>query len=499
MIQNRIKYYENMVDAEDLPFLVQIASIPDFLDYIRKTYTHCLAISDGLIDFTYNEFVSRIARRVHLIRSLELRHLANIIVYSNNTVDAMELFLAIPAAGCVVMMLPSTTPIDAMPAIVKKFDIDVVFASESYIEKLDQLDVKVVNANQLGYVEDTWIPTSKDTPAAIFMTGGTTDNPKGVVLSHGAIMSGAYNGCFCPGKVIHQRYMAILPLSHVFGALRGFLTCLYTGSSILACPDIKEAISNIPSWKPTVLVLVPGMIEIIMNLARLKGKAFLGDLKLVVSGAAPLSPSLIEICNEFDVKICHGYGLTEAANLTSGNNCMNQMPDAVGPLYPNQEAKIVNGELWLKGDNIMLGYYNEPKLNSEVFEDGWLKTGDLAKFEMFDGVPFLVITGRIKNLIILPNGENVSPEEIEEKFYKYNSVKECLVQEMRINETPVLGIEVFPDLPGKSKEDIKKILESVVSTINDKLPSYSKISKLVIRKEPFEKSRAMKILRNIRS
>lgn len=496
MQEIRKAYFDNMMLKEELQFMEYFPTVPQFLEHIRRKFGIHPAISNQARTFTYQEMVSRVAQRVHFINSLNLRKQAHIAVYSENSTDAMELFLAIPAAGCVVLMLNNAMPVEALQGVKKRFDIDAIFAGNETVSRLESMGISAYDITSIDEEEAEWADAEKEMPAAIFMTGGTVDTPKGAVLSHGAIMRGAFNGCYAPGPVISQRYMCILPLSHVFGALRSLLSCLYTGSHVLACPDVKEAIMSIPIWKPTALVLVPGMVELIMNLAALKGQSFLGDLRLIVSGAAPIEPQQIALCKKFGIVICHGYGMTEGANLTSGNCYMDDIPDAVGPIYPEQEAKIVDGELWIKGDNVMLGYYNEPELNAEVFEDGWLKTGDLAKFVDYKGIPFLMITGRIKNLIILSNGENVSPEELEEIFYKKDCVKECLVQEMRVNDTPVLGIEIYPNLPDASEEEIKQILNAVTDEINQTLPTFKRISKIVIRKEPFKRSRAMKILRN---
>ena len=157
---------------------------------------------------------------------------------------------------------------------------------------------------------------------------------------------------------------------------------------------------------------------------------------------------------------------------------------------------MVFRSLWIKGDNVMVEYYKDPEKTQEVFEDGWFKTGDLVEFDD-DG--FIYITGRIKNLIILPNGENVSPEEIEELFYKQPLVKDCLVEEMQVNGNTVIGIQIIPYMPelqGVSEEDVQKKLQDVVDEVNKELPPFKRVLKLVVRTEDFKRSGAMKILRN---
>ena len=167
----------------------------------------------------------------------------------------------------------------------------------------------------------------------------------------------------------------------------------------------------------------------------------------------------------------------------------------MGAIYPEQQVKVVDGELWIKGDNVMLEYYKDPEKTAEIFEDGWFKTGDLVEFDE-DG--FIYITGRIKNLIILQNGENVSPEEIEELFYREKLIKDCLVKEMEVNGNTVIGIEIIPDLTGLdiSEEELPSKLQEMIDRVNATLPPFKRVLKFEIRKEDFKRSGAMKILRN---
>ena len=168
----------------------------------------------------------------------------------------------------------------------------------------------------------------------------------------------------------------------------------------------------------------------------------------------------------------------------------------MGHIYPEQEVKVVDGELWIKGDNVMKEYYKDPEHTAEVFQDGWFKTGDLVEF---DDEGYIYITGRIKNLIILPNGENVSPEEIEDLFYKQPLVKDCLVQEMELNGNTVIGVEIIPYMPelqGASENEVQRNMQMVVDEVNKELPPFKRVLKLKIRTEDFKRSGAMKILRN---
>ena len=489
-------YYYGMADEGELDRLHYVPTIPEFLEFLKTEYSDLPAVSDQINTYSYVEFVSRVRRRVGLLRSLSLPAGANIAILAGNDLNTMELFTAIPAAGFTVVMLPASLPSMQLIGLLRKFDAAAVFAPKDCALTAADAGIDLLAADALSDTEGEFAPVEKGTPAAIFLTGGTTGTPKGAVLSHGALLRGAFNGVFVPGKVLHQTYFAMIPMTHVFGAIRSFLSCLYTGSLIYACPDMKAAITDIPVLRPTALVLIPGLLDIILSIAKLRGAAFLGRLRLVICGAAPTTQQQLALCREFGITVCPGYGLTECANLTSGNNDADALPESVGPVYPEQETKIVDGELWLRGDNVMLGYYGDPELTEAAFCDGWFRTGDLAKFVEYNGTQFLCITGRIKNLIILPNGENVSPEELEALFNAYPEVQDCLVRETEVNGTPMIGVEILPAMPGAAPEAVAARMQALTDEINAELPSYKKIRKVTVRTKDFKRSAAMKILRN---
>ncbi|MBR4739603.1 MAG: AMP-binding protein, partial [Bacteroidales bacterium] len=318
------------------------------------------------------------------------------------------------------------------------------------------------------------------------------------VLSHRALMRGNYNAIFKPGKVIGQhRYIAILPLSHVFGLIAGTMGCFYTGNLIFTCEDMKATIGKLPMLKPTVLVIVPGICDILSGLVKMYGPQFLGgNLRMIISGAANVPPRLVDIFSKLGVEFCFGYGLTETANLTSANADAVRKPTSIGRIYPGQETKIVDGELWIKGDNVFSGYYKDPARTAEALtEDGWLRTGDLCRF---DEEGFLYITGRIKNLIILSNGENVSPESLEEPFYADPCVRDAMVKEDELNGNQVIAVEILPFMPafdGKPWEEVEAYMNALVKKINATLPTTHQIMKVTVRTEDFKRTGSMKVAR----
>ena len=337
----------------------------------------------------------------------------------------------------------------------------------------------------------------KKDPACIVLTGGTTGKSKGAILSHLAVMTGTLNGTYGYKNVFNQVYYSIMPLTHVFGLIRNLFTSLYTGSKIYFCQDKRTMFKEIKEVKPTILILVPALAEIFLNLTKQYGLGFIGgELKTVICGGASVPPYLVEEFPKLGVALLPGYGLTETANLVSGNPLGCQKPTSVGLPYPNQELKIVDGELWLKGDNLLDGYFAEPEENANAFVDGWFKTGDLVDIDE-DG--FLYIVGRIKEIIVLSNGENVSPAHIETKINTLEFIQDSLVTLVKNDlGAEILQVEVIlrPMIMAKlNVENPQKMVEDEIAKINATLFDYERISKVVIRTEDFPRSPSMKIIR----
>lgn len=490
-------YFKDMLSEDELKYIYYVPTFVDFLKKIEKDYAEKPAISDGTITYNYKELVSRVAKRRAVLAANGVKPGDKVGVMARNDLDAMEWFLAVPSAGAVLTMLPVQLGAEQLAGISMKFGFALMVVADEFTALTANVSCKVISTKEIADTEADYADVKKESVAAIYFTGGTTGAPKGAILAHGALMRGALNGSYHPGGVMDQRVMVILPMSHIFGSVMGFLSVLFTGSLAFQVTDMRAAVGQIPVLRPTFLVLVPGLVEIVLGIAKMKGKAFLGDLKSFNVGAAPVPPRLISAAAEFGIDLYPGYGLTEGANLTSANINIKDKPDSMGKIYPEQEYKVVDGELWIKGDNVMIGYAGNVEETAKVMEDGWLKTGDLVRFDE-DG--FLYITGRIKNLIILSNGENVSPEEIEDLFNKSPLVKDCLVREMDVNGTTVIGAEVLPldyAVAGMSAEDIAAKMEEVKNQVNKDLPAFKRVSKVVVRTEDFPRTGAMKIARNL--
>ena len=488
-----------MLPAEELVQLHYIPTLGEFVKWIDVKWHELPALSDTVRHITYGEMCTIVARKRALLNAAGLQRGDRVAILDDNTVEAVEMFLAVTSAGYVAVNLPSQLPPQAIEGCCMKFGVKILAAGPNYMDKAKDAPCQVV---AIADCADRRAPVAicdKEEPAAIFFTGGTTGAPKGAVLPHRALMRGALNGCYAPGRQLGCNcYAHVLPLSHVFGLIRGTLSALYTGAEWVSAGDVKGTVAKLPSMRPTVMVAVPGICEILMGLVKMYGKEFLGGrLKYIISGAANVPPKLIEEFDEIGVSLFAGYGMTEGANLTAGNIDVKERPTSVGKVYPHQEVKVVDGELWMHGDNLFLGYYGDPENTAKALTaDGWLRTGDLARF---DEEGYMYIVGRIKNLIILSNGENISPESIEEPFYNDPKMRDCLVKEDTINGHRVIAIEIVPrmeEFEGRQWEEVEQYFKHLVDEVNATLPTTHRVSKVTVRKEDFKRTGAMKVSRN---
>ena len=217
------------------------------------------------------------------------------------------------------------------------------------------------------------------------------------------------------------------------------------------------------------------------------------NLHRIYSGGAHLDPYYVGAMEKFDIQIYEGYGMSECSPTISSNNELGNKAGSVGRPLDNAEIRLENGEVQVRGSSVMKGYYKMPAETAEALKDGWLHTGDLGHIDE-DG--FLFITGRLKNLIILSNGENVSPEEVEGAFALEPLIGEIVVT----GESAGLTARIFPDPDyvaknGLDADAVQAALQEILDRYNRKQPTYRALTKLVVRKYPFLKSATRKIKR----
>ena len=340
-----------------------------------------------------------------------------------------------------------------------------------------------------------------DDVCTIIFTSGTTGKPKGVMLTQRNLYDDVTNVIvsFEPGTTM----LSVLPIHHAYCLVMDWLKGFSLGAIIYINDSLLHMVRNIGIVQPQVLLMVPLMIETIgKRLSAIEAdvpkqdiaKQVLGqNLQYIFSGGAHLDPTYIDIFEEYGIKVCEGYGMSECSPTISTNGQTGNRPGSVGRLLANMQIRFVDGEIQVKGSNVMKGYYKMPKETEEAFADGWLRTGDLGRMDE-DG--YLYITGRLKNLIILSNGENVSPEEIENDLITNDLVGEIVIN----GEQNGLAAYIYPEpevveSKGLSDEEVAAQLQAILDDYNKTQPSYRAITALNIRKNPFIKNATKKIIR----
>lgn len=397
---------------------------------------------------------------------------------------------------------------DATVLVVDQIRKDVIEIAKKYCPKLkyvismqkEKNDEESLSFWQLlkehqGSFE--WQP-EPDKLCTIMFTSGTTGKSKGVMLSQRNLAENAT----CLDMKIPERtvLLSVLPIHHAYCLSMDILKALSLGSIICLNDSLMRVAKNIKLFRPNMMLMVPLMIETFAKKLEdsakvpaivVKMKVFGKQFHTICSGGAYLNPAYIDLFQKYGITIQQGYGMTECAPVISTNVSWNIKKESVGQLLPNCEAKVVDNEIWVRGSSVMMGYYNMPDKTEEVLKDGWLLTGDLG---YVDEEGFVFLTGRKKNLIITKNGENVSPEELENKIGSHRLVQEILVRE----KEGVIEAEMFPDVEYAEKKkvtDITSALQQIIDEYNQNAPSYKKVYSIKVRETEFEKTPSKKIKR----
>ena len=490
--------FRKYTDAEQFARIVEMDTVSEMWTRCVADYADRPAILDGGVSRTYAELERDAAGFRTLLDQAGAGE--RVALFAANSCDFVKAYLAVVTSGRTAAIFPAHLPAEAVFGCCMLFGVSALVYQPDFSERLELVrqrrpDIKLIPADALREEKTALKVCEAKTPCAIVFTGGTSGKSKGALLSNEAVMQGTVNGCYGYPDVFYQRYLLILPLSHVFGLIRNLMTSLYTGSALWICRDNKDMFRDAAMFKPTILVMVPALAEMALTLSKKFRRNMLGeDLKTIICGAAPVAPFLIAEYDKLGIKLLAGYGLTESANLVSGNPESLTKPESVGVPFPNQELRFENGELWLKGKNMMEGYVGTEE--PDAYAEGWFRTGDLARLDE-DG--YLYITGRIKEIIVLPNGENVSPAEAEARFNTLPLIQDSQVFEDR-NELgqPILALEVVlraTELAQLPEEERRATAVAQLEEINRTLPAFMRVSKITVRDSDFKRSPAMKIVR----
>lgn len=387
-----------------------------------------------------------------------------------------------------------------------------------------------------------------DAFSVLLFTSGTTDLAKGVMLSHKNIITDIKAVC----SVLHidetDSTLCILPLHHTYECTCGFLLMLYNGCRISFTEGLKYIAKNLKETSPTILLAVPLILEAMhkkiwdqaskqkglkrklqialfisnftYNLFGLDIRRRLfkqihdnigGKVRLIISGAAAIEPTVSKGFRSFGITMLQGYGLTECSPIVTVNQEERFRDDSIGLPLPCNEVMIYKpnkegiGELIVKGGNVMLGYFENKLASEKVLKDGWFFTGDLGKMEK---TGFFSITGRKKNVIVTKNGKNIYPEEVEAYLNKSPFIEESMVygKDDEASEETFVYAQVVPSLDsikeklGKTQitsDEVFRIIDAEVKAVNKNMPLYKRIRRFTVREEEFAKTSTRKIKRYI--
>lgn len=474
-------------------------------------------------------------------------------------------YFCLMSIGSVTVPIDKDLPADEIATIINSAECEFVFYSAALEEKIEIIKEKVPTLKTYICMRNSSMEGAIDLPdivkrggekykngdnsyydyeidpdrlATIVFTSGTTGKGKGVMLSQTNIVTDMTQGMYLFS--VTPKTMCVLPPHHTYGSTVNFVGHFSQGSTIYLSSGLKYMLDEIKEQQPSHLVLVPLFVETIhkriWSTAEKSGKAgqlrllikfsnflrkigidarrslfksvtgvFGGKLEMIICGGASLNQDIIDTFDSMGITILNGYGITECSPLVSCNRNKYQKKGSVGIPIIGEKVKIRNpdengeGEICVKGPNVMLGYYKDPEATAAVFdEEGYFRTGDYGKL---DEEGWLYITGRLKNMIILSNGKNVYPEEIESEVSRVYGVSEVIVysgESKAQKNKQVIVAEIFPDydaLNMRGITDVQAYFDEEIKNVNKRMVSYKAIKKVKIRDEEFKKNTSKKILR----
>ena len=492
-----------------------------------------------------------------------------IAVIGENRYEWEIAYLSIVCGTGIVVPLDKSLPANELELLIERSDIEAIFYTKKYSEIIQNIRLSEKNklkhlismdndengegiysqkelirkGKKLIEEGNNEFLNAKINPKEMeimLFTSGTTSKSKVVALSHENICTNLMD----IGSVLDVNqddvFLSILPIHHVFECTVGFLFSLYKGAETVFCDGLRHIVENLNEYHVTVMACVPGIYERIFMMIRKKlekqGKleeilkneekykncsmkerkeAFEeihdmlgGKIKLFISGAASLDNTIEERYRLLGINLVQGYGLTETSPVVAIGTNQNYRLGSIGKTVPSVEAKLVGvneegiGELVVRGPSIMLGYYDNEEANKESLKEGWFYTGDLAKI---DEEGYIFICGRKKSVIVLKNGKNIFPEELENLVNKIEGVKEAFIfgkaqsddkNNIKINVKIVFDRDVIKDVYKVEKnEDIYTVLAKKIKEINQTMPSYKAIRGIMLTEEPLIRTTTNKIKR----
>ena len=528
-----------------------------------------IKIEEGKYEtYTHNEIRDMVDYLGTALINLGLKD-KRIAVIGENRYEWELAYLSVVCGTGIVVPLDKSLPANELEELVERSKVEAIFYSKKYEEIVEKIKYSEKNKLKHLISMDTDIhkegiysqkeliekgkeflengdrrfieaEINPEEMSIMLFTSGTTSKSKVVALSHRNMVSNVMDFASVLDIDSSDRILSFLPLHHVFECTVGMLYSLYIGAERSFCEGIRHIVQNLNEYNITFASFVPAIYEsmhktIIKNLEK-EGKieavrklmeankdktmaekkeifkdihnVFGGQIKLFVSGAAALEKEVEEDFRAWGINLCQGYGLTETSPVIGVETNENFRVGSIGKALPHVQAKIEDandegmGELVVKGPNIMLGYYNDEEATKEVLEDGWFRTGDLAKIDE-DG--YIFICGRKKSVIVLKNGKNIFPEEMEALVNKIEGVKESFIfgkqqsddkDDIKINVKIIFDREIMQEAyKVTTDEEIYKVLSEKVKEVNQIMPKYKAIRGILISEEPLLKTTTSKIKR----
>ena len=457
-------------------------------------------------------------------------------IYSENRLEWIYAFYAALQNDCIAVPIDYLASAEDVAYIIDDCQPEILFISQAMQEAYDKVSQKITFQPRTIVFEDhppvadqpesTWtVPDDNDNIAVIIYTSGTTGSPKGVMLSYTNIIQNMI--AVIDAKIFHaeSQTLVLLPLHHVFPLVGSMMVPLYAGGTLVVSPSMQtpDLMKTLADNQVTVMIGVPRLYELMYRGLMSKinksiiAKAFLGlvyqtrsrklgkilfkkihvglggHLLYMVSGGAALNKEVGRFFYAIGFDILEGFGMTEAAPMITFPRPGNVKIGSTGQALPGLTVEIRDGEIVAKGPSIMKGYYNRPEETAEVFRDGWLYTGDLGRIEKGG---FLYITGRKKEIIVLPNGKNINPVEVEMKLESSSpAIKEAGVFMYK----EMLHAVILPDskyIAENSIVDLQNYFrESVLSPFNAEMSSYKRIMQFTLVNSELPRTRLSKLQR----
>lgn len=468
-------------------------------------------LKDGKI---YSVSYSDFAKQVNAVaKSLILNGITNsqISIVSENSYECILWAYAVPLSGNVLVMLDNLTSIQDKDYMVHHSDTSCLIYSASNQPFCDYIKENNKNVTHIICIEtdtkdylsselEVALPNTDGTEMSyIFYTSGTTGKPKGVMQSQiNLLRNDLY---FTYSFKMKDSVYLMLPISHILTFANVVLASMYPGANIFISAGLKHIWSEMQAFRPYCAFAVPAVLSyfdktinvtsqelmktshIIDNLSARKkavNELFGENFKIFITGGAPLNLDIAKRIQALDILVLNGYGLTETCGSITVNPNDDNRLGSVGRINFNSEAKVIEGELAFKSPYLFKGYYKDLEATKEVFDGEWFLSGDLGYIEDY----YVFITGRKKNVIVLPNGKNISPEELETEMLKIEEIKEVIVCE----QDGKLTAKVY-------SEHDEKIIRNKINEMNKHLSSYKQIENIVFYAEEFPKTASKKIKR----